>query len=67
MGSLNKGYTVCSARGLKPFNASCVCREGRRSATIVFPNFHPTQWITTKLNQEVSSSWVYSPYSPGIM
>ena len=63
LGNLNKCYTVCTARGLKPFNASCVCREGRRAATIGFPNFNTTQSITTKLNQEVSSSWAYSPYS----
>ena len=58
---------MCTARGLQPFNASCVCWEGRRSATIFSPNLNPTESITTKLHQEVGSSWAYSPYSPCIM
>ena len=31
------------------------------------PNISPIHSITTKLNQEVSSSWAYLPYSPRIM
>ena len=38
-----------------------------RSTTIFCPNINPSQPIPTKLNQEVSSSWAYLPYSPPIM
>ena len=59
---------MCTARGLQSFNASCACREGRRTTAIsLLPNIKPIYPVTTKLNQEVSSSWAYSPYSPRIM
>ena len=33
----------------------------------LYPNVNQMYPITTKLNQEVSSSWAYLPYSPCIM
>ena len=58
---------MCTARDLQPFNASCVCWEGRRTKTTFFPKINQMYPITTKLAQEVSSSWAYLPYSPRIM
>ena len=56
---------MCKARDLQCLNASCVCREGRRTTTFFLSsNINP---ITTKLKQVVSSSWAYLPYSPRIM
>ena len=34
LGSLNKGDTVCTARGLHPIKALCVYREGKPLTTI---------------------------------
>ena len=68
MGSLNKDYTVCTARGLVSFNASCVCRKGRQTTNFfLFSNINPIYPITTKLNEEVSSSWASVPHSPCIL
>ena len=42
-------------------------KGGKKQQFFLFPNINPLYQIGTKLNQEVSSSWAYLPYSPRIM
>ena len=42
-------------------------KGGEQEQFFLFPNINPIDPIKTKLNQEVSSSWAYLPYSRRIM